>query len=83
MDEYEHAILELEGLKISSAEEHTEEQHGRSSPGEESCTGGVRDLVTDTSTSLESNEELEKENEDECPELVDLSAFNKEYKPFR
>lgn len=83
MDEYEHAILELEGLKISSAEEHAQEQHGHSSPEEESCSGGVDDSITDTPRRLGSNEEPEEDNEDECPELVDLSAFNKEFKPFR
>ncbi|XP_053510067.1 serine/threonine-protein kinase RIO2 [Ictalurus furcatus] len=86
MEEYKHAILELEGLKIgnetSSGETHTEEQHGEASSGKELCSDGVNDLVTDSSRRLENNEEFE-ENEDKCPDLVDLSAYNKEFKPFR
>lgn len=86
MEEFRHAILELEGLKIgnetSSGQEHTKEQCGETSPEKESCSDSLYDLVTDTSRRLESDEEIE-ENEDECPELVDLSAFNKEFKPFR
>ncbi|KAI5088404.1 serine/threonine-protein kinase RIO2 [Silurus meridionalis] len=76
MEEYRHAILELDGLK------HTEEQHGATSSEKEGCSDRVDDLVDDRFRTLESNEELE-ENEDECPELVDLSAYNKEFKPFR
>uniref|UniRef100_A0AAR2JKN5 Serine/threonine-protein kinase RIO2 n=1 Tax=Pygocentrus nattereri TaxID=42514 RepID=A0AAR2JKN5_PYGNA len=47
IEEYKHAMLELEGLKID----------------------------------FESDEELE--NDDECPDLVDLSACNNEFRPFR
>uniref|UniRef100_A0A8B9R637 Serine/threonine-protein kinase RIO2 n=1 Tax=Astyanax mexicanus TaxID=7994 RepID=A0A8B9R637_ASTMX len=55
IEEYKHAMLELEGLKI----------------------------ITDSPKHLQSEEELENEDEDECPDLVDLSACNKEFKPFR
>lgn len=83
MEEYKHALLELEGLKIgdetSSGEKYTEEQHGETSSENEICSDWSNDLVADSSTRLESNEE----NEDECPDLVDLSAHNKEFKPFR
>lgn len=86
MEEYKHAILELEGLKIgketSSGGKYTEEQHGETSSEKEICSDRSNDLVTDSSRRLESNEELE-ENEDECPDLVDLSAYNKVFKPFR
>ncbi|KAF4074309.1 hypothetical protein AMELA_G00238090 [Ameiurus melas] len=86
MEEYKHAILELEGLKIgnetSSEETRTEEQQGEASSGKEICRDGVNDLVTDSSRRLENDEEFE-ENEDECPDLVDLSVYNKEFKPFR
>lgn len=87
MEEYKHAILELEGLKIgneaSSGEKSTEEQHDSDTSSEKEispeCTN---DLVTDSSRRLKSDEELE-ENDDECPDLVDLSAYNKDFKPFR
>ncbi|XP_060739846.1 serine/threonine-protein kinase RIO2 [Tachysurus vachellii] len=87
MDEYEHAMLELEGLKIgneaSSVEKHAEDQHGSDTSSEtEISPEGANDFVTDCLRRLENDEEL-KENEDECPDLVDLSAYNKDFKPFR
>lgn len=86
LEEYKHAILELEGLKIgnetSPGEERTEEQHGETSSEKEICSDSVYHLVTDTSRRLESNQELE-ESENECPDLVDISSCNKEFKPFR
>lgn len=86
IEEYKHAILELEGLKIgsetSTGEEHKEQQHGETSSEKEMRSDSGTGLLTDASRRLESNEELE-ESEDECPELLDLSAYNKEFKPFR
>lgn len=80
VEEYKRAILELEGMKIgneaSSDEKRSEEEDHAE---KEICPESGNDLVTDSTSRLESNEE----NEDECPELVDLSAFNKDFKPFR
>ncbi|XP_053336497.1 serine/threonine-protein kinase RIO2 [Clarias gariepinus] len=80
VEEYKRAILELEGMKIgneaSSDEKRSEEEDHAE---KEICPESGNDSVTDSSNRLESNEE----NEDECPELVDLSAFNKDFKPFR
>uniref|UniRef100_A0AAX7SRH9 Serine/threonine-protein kinase RIO2 n=1 Tax=Astatotilapia calliptera TaxID=8154 RepID=A0AAX7SRH9_ASTCA len=56
MEEYKHAMLELEGLRISETPAETQDQDG---------------------------EKKLEEAEDEFPELADLSASNKEFKPFR
>uniref|UniRef100_H3DD75 non-specific serine/threonine protein kinase n=1 Tax=Tetraodon nigroviridis TaxID=99883 RepID=H3DD75_TETNG len=78
-EEYEHAILELEGLRVSDSRTDTqdedkeieaEEEDDDEEPGTTQITGSV--------------EETEKDhNKEECPELLDLSASNKEFKPFR
>uniref|UniRef100_A0A3Q2VDS8 Serine/threonine-protein kinase RIO2 n=1 Tax=Haplochromis burtoni TaxID=8153 RepID=A0A3Q2VDS8_HAPBU len=67
MDEYKHAMLELEGLRISETPDQ-ETETASSPPGDEE-------------TEKQLDEELE-EAEDEFPELADLSASNKEFKPF-
>ncbi len=83
MEEYKHAMLELEGLKISDA--HADKQDEDS----ESEKGGEQ-KETETAPTARSDEETEKdleeelnEAEDECPELADLCTSNKEFKPFR
>ncbi len=78
IDEYKQAMLELEGLNISkdtpTEENDTEE--------EEIPSEDVRkETVSDITKDLEREEE--NEEEDECPDLVDLSASNKELRPFR
>ncbi|XP_053725822.1 serine/threonine-protein kinase RIO2 isoform X1 [Synchiropus splendidus] len=70
IDEYKHAVQELEGLRVAD----TQSEENRASA--ESEAHGDKHLE------IEVEEEL-KEAEDECPELEDLSAFNKEFKPFR
>uniref|UniRef100_A0A667YLF7 Serine/threonine-protein kinase RIO2 n=1 Tax=Myripristis murdjan TaxID=586833 RepID=A0A667YLF7_9TELE len=60
MEEYRHAVLELEGLKTERAPEARLDEEGQ-----------------------EDLQEEVKEAEDVCPELVDLSASNREFKPFR
>lgn len=82
MDEYKHAMLELEGLKVS------ETSAGRSDEEEESSEEAkeVPEVVSTAGAQEETRTELEeelKEAEDECPELAELSASNKEFKPFR
>ncbi|CAI5650496.1 unnamed protein product [Oreochromis niloticus] len=64
MEEYKHAMLELEGLRISETPAETQDED------------------SDEETEKQLDEELE-EAEDEVPELADLSASNKEFKPFR
>ncbi|XP_033978329.1 serine/threonine-protein kinase RIO2 isoform X3 [Trematomus bernacchii] len=115
MDEYKHAMLELEGLKISDStadkhEEQREEEEEQketetTSPavGEEEeeqketettspAVGEEEEEQKETETTSpavgdeEPGKDLEKElseAEDECAELGDLSAANKDFKPFR
>uniref|UniRef100_A0A4W4H657 Serine/threonine-protein kinase RIO2 n=1 Tax=Electrophorus electricus TaxID=8005 RepID=A0A4W4H657_ELEEL len=66
-EEYKQALLELEGLKIS-VETSSEEKIEKEH--EETYRHSGLDGV-------------ELENEDDCPDLVDISACNKEFKPFR
>lgn len=81
MEEYKHAVLELEGLKVSETHRDTQDQEELSERTEE-------EKQTETVSAGKCDEEKEgeevlKEAEDECPELTDLSALNKEFKPFR
>uniref|UniRef100_A0A8D0AKE4 Serine/threonine-protein kinase RIO2 n=1 Tax=Sander lucioperca TaxID=283035 RepID=A0A8D0AKE4_SANLU len=79
MEEYKHAMLELEGLKVSDSHADIQDKENESEKGEEQ-------KGTETSTGRSDGEkDLEEElneAEDECPELADLSASNKEFKPF-
>ncbi|KAK2911826.1 hypothetical protein QQF64_027677 [Cirrhinus molitorella] len=83
MEEYKHAMLELEGLKISkdtpTEESDTEECEGAQ------CEEEIpsEDIQKETDIPKDLEKEEENEVEDECPDLVDLSAFNKEFRPFR
>lgn len=83
MDEYKHAMLELEGLKVSEthADKQQEEEESEKSE-EEKETERAPEARSDEEAENILEEEL-KEAEDECPELTDLSASNKEFKPFR
>uniref|UniRef100_W5K4B7 Serine/threonine-protein kinase RIO2 n=1 Tax=Astyanax mexicanus TaxID=7994 RepID=W5K4B7_ASTMX len=86
IEEYKHAMLELEGLKISEetlSGQKEEVEHEDTSSAPDVCSGNVQNEVTDSPKHLQSEEELENQDEDECPDLVDLSACNKEFKPFR
>ncbi|XP_044052721.1 serine/threonine-protein kinase RIO2 [Siniperca chuatsi] len=81
MEEYKHAMLELEGLKVSDTHVNIQDKDNKSEKGEEQ---------TETAPTARSDEETEKdleeelnEAEDECPELADLSTSNKDFKPFR
>ncbi|XP_062873719.1 serine/threonine-protein kinase RIO2 [Trichomycterus rosablanca] len=79
IEEYKQAIDELEGQRIGDNTplgEENPQEHGESSSFKKNCN----ENFTDNSEDIDS-EELE--NEDECPDLVDISAFNKEFKPFR
>lgn len=88
MEEYKHAILELEGLKVSdrhvsvqAQEDHVKDDKDKQ---EEEQRHAETELSakSDGDTEKDTEEEL-KEAEDDCPELADLSASNKEFKPFR
>uniref|UniRef100_A0A669CFF5 Serine/threonine-protein kinase RIO2 n=1 Tax=Oreochromis niloticus TaxID=8128 RepID=A0A669CFF5_ORENI len=72
MEEYKHAMLELEGLRISETPAETQDEDSEKSKNK------VEDQVTETASSPPELEEAE----DEVPELADLSASNKEFKPF-
>ncbi|XP_015220738.2 serine/threonine-protein kinase RIO2 [Lepisosteus oculatus] len=78
MNEFQQALLELEGLSVSGSSktgfEHSAFQ--TDSRLEKSQQSGDDETTAD-------KESEEDENEDECPDLVDLSAANKEYRPFR
>ncbi|XP_053182012.1 serine/threonine-protein kinase RIO2 [Scomber japonicus] len=80
MDEYKHVMLELEGLKVT--ETHADEEEEESEKREEEKTERVPEARSDEETENNLEEEL-NEAEDECPELADISASNKEFKPFR
>uniref|UniRef100_A0A7N8XAC2 Serine/threonine-protein kinase RIO2 n=1 Tax=Mastacembelus armatus TaxID=205130 RepID=A0A7N8XAC2_9TELE len=84
MEEYKHAILELEGLKVSDTHSEVQDEDRKKSETweekEEAETAPTAGSDEDKEKDLE--EEL-MEAEDDCPELADLSASNKEFKPFR
>ncbi|XP_070820571.1 serine/threonine-protein kinase RIO2 [Chaetodon trifascialis] len=83
MEEYKHAMLELEGLKVSDTNvEEQDEDNEREKAEEEKETERAATARSDEETEKDLEEEL-NEAEDECPELADLSASNKEFKPFR
>lgn len=73
-EEYKHAMLELEGLKVSDTHANVQ--------GEQEETETEPMATSDRDTQKDTEEEL-KEAEDDCPQLADLSASNKEFKPFR
>uniref|UniRef100_A0A9J8CHH7 non-specific serine/threonine protein kinase n=1 Tax=Cyprinus carpio carpio TaxID=630221 RepID=A0A9J8CHH7_CYPCA len=83
MEEYKHAMLKLEGLKMSKETpiEADTEEHDRAQCEEIPSEDIQKETVSDISKDLEREEE--NEVEDECPDLVDLSASNKEFRPFR
>lgn len=83
MEEYKQAMLELEGLKVRDPHADVQEEDSESEIREEQ-------KETQIASTARSDEETEKgldeefnEAEDECPDLADLSASNKEFKPFR
>lgn len=83
MEGYKQAMLELEGLKVSDSHANMQGEDRDSEIQEET-------KVTQIAYTARSDEETAKglgeevnEEEDECPDLTDLSAFNKEFKPFR
>lgn len=84
MEEYKHAILELEGLSVSDTHADTQDEGEamNENGGEKKETGAAPTATTSGDPETVSEEEF-KQAEDECPELADLSASNKGFKPFR
>lgn len=80
MEEYDSAIRELEGLKVTHAELLRQEA-GESEEKKEQTKMTFAARGDEESENLP--EEEVKEAEDDCPELTGLSASNKEFKPFR
>ena len=82
MEEYKHAMLELEGLKVSDShvDRQDEEEEEVSEKREEQKESETAPAATRDDKPEEGLEEELKEAVDECPEL---SASNKEFKPFR
>ncbi|XP_075889332.1 serine/threonine-protein kinase RIO2 [Nelusetta ayraudi] len=83
MEEYKHAMQELEGLRVSDTHadvpdeaEDNEETEIETETQLESTAGGDEEAGKDLEDEL-------REAEDECPDLADLSTSNKEFKPFR
>lgn len=83
MEEYRHAMQELEGLKVDDTHADVPDEAKQEDETEietetrlESTAGGDEEAEKDLEDEL-------REAEDECPELEDLSASNKEFKPFR
>uniref|UniRef100_UPI0037E974FD serine/threonine-protein kinase RIO2 n=1 Tax=Semicossyphus pulcher TaxID=241346 RepID=UPI0037E974FD len=83
MEEYKHAMRELEGLKVSDKHADIQDEDGeREEVEEQKETETTPAAQSDGEAAREREEEL-NEAEDECPELSDLSTSNKEFKPFR
>lgn len=83
LEEYKHAMLELEGLKVSDTHADGQNEDEEVEKGEEQTeTEMAPAVVRDEKAENDLEEEL-KEKEDEFPELTDLSASNKEFIPFR
>lgn len=82
IEAYKHAILELEGLKVSDSHRDTQDED-KESEGEEDEEPGITHITGSVEEIEKDHNEDVNEAEDECPELLDLSASNKEFKPFR
>ncbi|MFT7811793.1 serine/threonine-protein kinase RIO2 [Arapaima gigas] len=99
MEEFHKAMLELEGLKVSDEGEPHEDNTEHPAPqtlspeATDVKAGGspraapsgqyYKTLAACEADEHSEEQEEEEEREDECPDLVDLSASNKEFRPFR
>jgi len=96
MEEYKHAMLELEGLKLEEPQTDPQDAGDEDPTGEEEtetrqepAVGGVDEGEGQEEEEEEGGEEAGRNHDgrgeevDACPELLDLSAANKEFKPFR
>uniref|UniRef100_A0A2I4BQ73 Serine/threonine-protein kinase RIO2 n=1 Tax=Austrofundulus limnaeus TaxID=52670 RepID=A0A2I4BQ73_AUSLI len=82
IEEYNQVMLELEGLKVSESSAKVQDREEEISNETQEVTEATSTAEAQDETGTGFEEEL-KEEEDECPELTDLSASNKEFKPFR
>ncbi|XP_061673327.1 serine/threonine-protein kinase RIO2 [Syngnathoides biaculeatus] len=78
--DYKNAILELEGLKVSGANGDVpdKDEQGEGRDGEEEDETNAEARIHDTAVN-----DVEEELADDFPEVSNLSASNKEFKPFR
>ncbi|CAL8248271.1 unnamed protein product [Merluccius merluccius] len=93
MEEYKHAMLELEGLTLGEPQADSGDAGDQNQAREEE-TEREQEPVVGSVDELEGKEEREEvgsdhdgagqgEEEDMCPELLELSSANREFKPFR
>ncbi|XP_068461504.1 serine/threonine-protein kinase RIO2 [Clinocottus analis] len=83
MEEYKHALLELEGLKVSDSHADIQYEDNKSEKEEEQKEIEITSTARSDEEPDKNLEEALNEAEDEYPELADLSTANKEFKPFR
>nr|XP_057927777.1 serine/threonine-protein kinase RIO2 [Doryrhamphus excisus] len=82
--EYNKAVMELEGLKVSDDMREAEEEANETGGKEEMNENRKEDdMAPEARTNDKTVNVSEEELEDEFPELSDLSPSNKEFKPFR
>lgn len=82
IEEYKHAILELEGLKVSDSHTDTQDED-KESEGEDDEEPGIKHIAGSVEETEKDHNEGLNEAEDECPELLNFSTSNKDFKPFR
>ncbi|XP_020505559.1 serine/threonine-protein kinase RIO2 [Labrus bergylta] len=83
LDEYKHAMLELEGLKVCDIQEDKQDDKIEAGEVEEQKATETKLTARSDEVTEEDKEGELDEAEDECPELADLSTCNQEFKPFR
>lgn len=83
MEEYNHAILELGGMKVNDPETDPHDAGTEKPTREEEQKETEPELVVRSDNEEERDVQEEGEAEDFCPELLNLSASNGEFKPFR
>lgn len=84
LEEFKHALLELEGVKsMDSNVENSVERGEECIKVSEKHTAEMEPAMTNEEKTEESEEDKLNEADDECPELTDFSTCNKDFKPFR
>ncbi|XP_061906833.1 serine/threonine-protein kinase RIO2 isoform X1 [Entelurus aequoreus] len=81
--EYNNAVLELEGLKVSNTKtdiQEEEEEESETAEKEVENSKDNEDMAVEVRTNDKTVNDL---GEDNFPELSELSSSNKEFKPFR
>ncbi|XP_073534256.1 serine/threonine-protein kinase RIO2 [Phyllobates terribilis] len=80
MSEFSNALAELEGKAVEKTDKKTPEISVHDD--DEGSRLGNEKLISDEDAEGQESEELE-DYDDKCPDLLDLSGVNKEYRPFR